>query len=192
MKKLQIVLCAGLIALAAMAGATTVSMKISGPGAVNDSTIKAGEKVSFDLYFTNDKQLKGVSLGFKLYSKDIKTIVHVADSGKGLDKAGDVKGWNGWNDKSLWDFGGIWPALKNWDGNLPDTIGFAGLVAKKPFYAPHPIMKTLSFDVIVPTPGTIAIDTTFYPPGGSWKAVVVGNVNELPAWKGPYKWHVVK
>lgn len=191
MKKTLVVLCGGVIALAAMAGATTVSMKISGPGAVNDSTIKAGEKVSFEIYCSNEKQLKGISLGFKLYSKDIKTVVHVADSGKGLNKAGDIKGWNGWNDKSMWDFGGIWPALKNWEGNLPDTIGFAGLVAKK-IYPPHPVMKTLSFDVVIPTAGTIAIDTTYYPPGGSWKVVLEGNLNEEPVWKGPYKWHVVK
>ncbi len=197
MKKKLIVLCCLLTALATTAKATSFGMKISGPGAVNDSTIKAGEKVSFDIYFTSNDTLKAFSSGYKIFSNDISMVTHVIDSGKGLSKKGDVKGWNGWEDKSLWDFGGVWPAPKDWDGNLPDTIGFAGAVVKKT-YAPHASMKVLSFEIIVPSVGTLMVDTTFYPPGGSWKVVVapkeVGKkpIDMKPGWKGPYKWKVVK
>lgn len=173
--------------LAGAAGAATVAMKISGPGAVNDSTIKAGEKVSFDFYWSNDKDRRGFSTGFRLFSPTIKKVIHVADSGKGINTAGDIKGWNGWNDASTFDLRGIIAAQKKWDGNLPDTIGFAGLCVKK-IYTPHPEKKVLSFDLIIPETGDIQIDSTFFPPGMSWKF----SDGEKPAWKGPYKWKVVK
>jgi hypothetical protein len=44
--------------------ASSVSMKISGPGAVNDSTIKVGEKVTVDIFIVNDTVFRGYSLGF--------------------------------------------------------------------------------------------------------------------------------
>jgi hypothetical protein len=197
MKKTLIVLCCLLTAVATTASAASFGMKISGPGAVNDSTIKAGTKVSLDFYFASKDTLKAFSCGFKLYSKDIEMVTHVVEAGKGLTKDVDVKGWNGWEDKSLWDFGGVWPALKDWDGNLPDTLGFAGAVVKKK-YVPHLSMKVLSFEIIVPSAGTLMVDTTFYPPGGSWKVVVAPKKaggkpsDERPDWKGPYKWKVVK
>ena len=39
--------------------AGTISAKISGPGAVNDTTVKAGEKFSIDIYLTNDTPAPG-------------------------------------------------------------------------------------------------------------------------------------
>ncbi len=197
MRKLTMVLCVALLAVAGATSATTFALKVSGPGAVNDSTIKAGAKVSVDLYFSTKDTLKAFSSGYKIYSEDIKSITHVSDTAKGLTPNGDVRGWNGWQDKSMWDFGGVWPALKNWDGELPDTVGFAGAVVKKK-YAPHASTKVLSFDIIVPTAGTLVIDSTFYPPGGSWKVVMAPKVaggkpqDQAPTWKGPYKLTVVK
>ena len=70
-----------------------ISVKVAlGAGAVNDSTIKAGEKVSLDIYLANDKPHRGMTFGFKLSSADIKAVVHVADSGNGLNKNGDIRG----------------------------------------------------------------------------------------------------
>jgi hypothetical protein len=197
MKKSMAVVGVLLMVAFSLASAATISMKLSGPGAVNDSTIKAGEKVSVDMYFSTKDTLKAFSSGFKLYSKDIKQVVHVKDTVNGLGKTGDARGWNGWNDKSQWDFNGVWLALKNWDGALPDTIGFAAAVVKK-IYAPHESKKVLSFEMIVPEAGTLTLDSTFFYPGMSWKVVLpppVGtttNGEAKPIWKGPYTWRVVK
>lgn len=164
-----------------------IVFKLSGPGAVNDSTIKAGEKVSFDIWMSNLKPRRGLSIGFKLTSDDIKKIIHPADSGNGINKRGDVKGYNGWQDKSIFDLTGVLAAEKDWDGMLPDTLGFGALVVKNN-YEPHDMMKTLSFDVIIPTPGTLHIDSTYFPPGGNWQYGLGGR----PGWGGPYTYTVIK
>ena len=145
-----------------------IVLKLSGPGAVNDSTIKAGEKVAIEWHMSNKKPRRGISIGFKFTSPDIEKVVHVADSGNGINENGDVKGYNGWQDKSIFDLTGVLAAQKDWDGMLPDTLGFGALVVKNS-YEPHEMTKTLSVDLIVPTPGTLMIDSTFFPPGGNWQ-----------------------
>jgi hypothetical protein len=167
--------------------APAVTLGISGPGAVDQSTIKVGEPVNLDLYFSNDKDRRGFSLGFRIISPDIKKIVHVTDSGNGLNKGGDVKGYNGFDDKSVFDLGGVWVNEKSWDGNLPDTAGFAGVTVRQ-FYEPHDPMKVISMAIKVMEPGTLVVDSSFFPPGGYWQ---YGNT-EKPAWGGPYKFNVVK
>ncbi|MFZ1685281.1 MAG: hypothetical protein WAU88_14285, partial [Candidatus Zixiibacteriota bacterium] len=94
-----------LCALLTSAGmAASVKMKLSGPGKVNDSTIKAGQKVALDIYLSNEKVHMGLSMGFKISSPDgtIKTVVHPVDSAKGTEgyngiegSKGDIKGSNG-------------------------------------------------------------------------------------------------
>lgn len=199
MKKTCITLLIGFVMAAVSVFAapmTSVIMKLSGPGAVNDSTIKAGQRVSVNIYFGTKQELRALSLGLRLYSTDIKTIQHASDTGQALTEEGDIKGWNGWNDFTKWDFLNK-AVLKNWDGILPDTLGFVTAVAKKK-YTPHEEMKIYSIDLVIPEPGTIMIDTAFYPPGGSWKAVLAPKApgdhktDERPSWKGPYKWTVVK
>ena len=164
-----------------------ITMKLTGPGAVNDTTIKAGEKVALELHMSNKKPRRGISIGFKFTSPDIKKIIHPADSGNGLNKAGDVKGYNGWENKSVFDLTGVLAAEKDWDGMLPDTLGFGALVVKNT-YEPHEMMKTLSIDLIVPTAGTLTIDSTFFPPGGNWQYGLGGK----PGWGGPYTFKVVE
>lgn len=172
--------------------ASSVSMKISGPGAVNDSTIKAGDTVSVDIYIANDSVFKGYSLGFTVKSPTIKTVVHVVDSGNGLNERGDIKGYNGWDDKSIWDFGGVFVVERDWDGELPEIVGFGGLSIKK-IYEPHELAKVLSFEMIVPDTGVITIDSSFFPPGGTWmfSAPPPGRMEE-PDWLGPYTFKVIK
>lgn len=172
--------------------AASVSMKISGPGMVNDSTIKVGEKVSVDIYIANDTIFTGFSLGFSIKSPTIKSITHVSDSGNGLNDNGDIKGHNGWEDKSIWDFGGVFAVERDWDGELPELLGFGGLCVKKD-YEPHDLAKVLSFEIIVPDTGMITIDSSFFPPGGRWmfSAPPPGPAGE-PDWAGPYTFKAVK
>ncbi|MDX9858705.1 MAG: hypothetical protein RBT76_13010 [candidate division Zixibacteria bacterium] len=163
-----------------------VELRLSGPGAVDEGTIKKGQPVSLDLYFSNDQDRRGFSMGFKLFSKDIKNIVHLQDSGNGLNKGGDVKGFNGFEDKSVFDLGGVWVSERSWDGTLPDTVGFGGVTVRG-FYEPHDMMRVLSLNVKVMEPGTLMVDSTFFPPGGYWK---YGN-DDKAAWGGPYLFRVV-
>lgn len=164
-----------------------IVVRLSGPGAVNDSTVKAGEKFALDLYMSNEKPRRGISIGFKFTSDDIERIVHPADSGNGLNPNGDVKGHNGWQDKSVFDLTGVLAAIKNWDGVLPDTLGFGALVIKNS-YEPHEMQKQISVDLIVPTPGTLTIDSTYFPPGGAWQY----GMGDKPGWGGPYHLKVIE
>jgi len=169
--------------------AGSISAKISGPGALNDSTIKAGEIFSIDIYMTNDTLRRGMSFGFKLTSDNIKKVIHVKDSVENVrgNENGDLKGFNGWEDKTVWDFSGLLATMTDWDGNLPDTVGFAGVVIKQR-YGPHDLMKNISMNLIVNEEGILVFDSSFFPPGGKWKY----DNNEKPVWGGPYKFKVVK
>jgi len=184
------ILLVALLALALIAGssmAASISLKLSGPGAVNDSTIRVGDTVLVDIYWTNDKPRRGFTVGFEISSKDIKNVLHVSDSGKGLNKNGDVKGYNGWEDKSIFDVTGVMIPEVDWDGELPDVLGFGGAVAKQRYNA-HEEMKCLSFEMIVPETGTLTVDSSFWPPGGYWKF----GSGEKPEWTGPYHFKVVE
>ncbi len=181
--------------MAVTALATDVTMKLSGPGAVDETTIKAGEPVSVDIYFANDKDGgRGFTTGFCLKSEDIKTVIHVEDT-TGLNKTGDLKGHNGWEGTAVWNFAGIWTPSPNWDGTLPDTIGFAGAVIGKP-YGKHENKKVLSMNLIVPEPGTLVVDSCFVRPGSTWSIIHVDSEGvrseSKPTWGGPYKFKVVK
>ncbi|RKX25450.1 MAG: hypothetical protein DRP47_09805 [Candidatus Zixiibacteriota bacterium] len=181
-----------IVVMTSLSLAGSISMKLSGPGAVNESTIKAGEPVSVDIYIANDSIYTGFSFGFSIVSKEIKNIIHVTDSGNGLNKNGDINGYNGWEDNSIWNFGGVFAVETDWDGTLPELIGFGGLCVQQE-YKPHEIHKCLSFDIIFPEPGIVVIDSAFYPPGGRWLfAGPVSSSSHEPDWGGPYKFKVVK
>ncbi|MDF1544248.1 MAG: hypothetical protein P1R58_04000 [bacterium] len=190
-------ICAFVILTLAMmssgAIADDVKVKISGPGAVDANTIKAGEKVSVDIYAATDTARTGFTLGFTLKSKDISNVIHVADSGNGLNKNGDIKGHNGWNDKSVWDFGGVFAVERDWDGKLPELLGFGGLSIKKG-WEPTDLTKTISFEIIVPEAGTLVLDSAYYPPGGKWLFSSPPRLAgpSSPGWDGPHTFKVVK
>jgi hypothetical protein len=198
----MLVVLIGVVVFAAVSsGETRVSLGLSGPGAVNDSTIKAGEPVSVDVYWVNqDDDRRGFVNSFRIFSDNIKTIKHwpdsgktynLADSGKGISEAGDVRAHSGWDGTNVWDFTGLRLISVDWNGSLPDTIGFGGVVVKNK-YGPHEKKKVLSWAMIVPETGTIMIDSTSYRPGGRW---AIGNSEAAEikaAWSGPYKFTVVK
>ncbi len=190
--KLLIVTAFVLLVFTVCAMAGSVSMKISGPGAVNDSTIQAGKEVSLDIYVSNDSMYTGFSFGFTFESPDIKKIIHVSDSLPSLNENGDIKGHNGWEDRSTWNFGGVYAVEKDWDGVMPELLGFGGLSIQQE-YKPHDIMKVISANMVFTEAGTISIDSAFYPPGGGWMfANPSENGTHLPKWGGPYTFKVVK
>lgn len=173
--------------------AADISMMLSGQGAVNDTTIKAGQPVSIDVVVENDTVFTGFTMGFKLTSPDLAEIVHLADTNGGLNEAGDVKGHNGWQDQSIWDLNGVFVRETDWDGKLPETIGFGGLSVKSRYTA-HKAERKLSFDIIVPQAGVLVIDSSFFPPGGKWLFSAPARIGPSlgPEWGGPYKFNVVK
>lgn len=173
--------------------ATSVKMKLSGPGKVNDSTIKAGQKVDLDIYLTNDSTHLGISIGFKLTSPDnsIKTVIHPVDSGKGLNGFnGDIKGFGPYADRTIFDLlNQVVPT--DWDGKLPDLMGILTCGFKKS-WEPMPETKAYSIELIVPDAGILKVDSAFFPPGGTWLVTKKNAAAAAPAWGGPYKFKVVK
>ena len=172
---------------AALAHEAAVTMSISGPGAINDSTIQAGQPVDLDIYCANDTNRTGFALGFAIKSPDIKAITHVADSGNGMNPGGDVKGYNAWKDKTIFDFD-LGANEVDWDGKLPDLIGMWGLCIKRSLPPIEPT-KAFSFRIIVPDTGTLVVDSSYFPPAGTW---LYAPPATTPAWGGPYQFKVVK
>ncbi len=190
-KVLAALVCLTLVTFG-FADAVDISLGLSGEGVVKDNTIKAGKPVTVDIYVENDSLFTGFSFGFTVSSPDIKNIAHVADSGNGLNKNGDIKGYNGWQDHSIWNFGGVYTVERDWDGKLPDLIGFGGLSVQQE-YKPHPKEKVLSFELIADSPGTIVVDSSYYPPGGRWLfATPVPGASADPTFDGALKITVVK
>lgn len=194
---LTLLLTGGLLAPAAEA--VNVAMKLSGPGVVNDSTIKAGQKVSLDFYFDNASEYNGFSAGFRLFSPDksIKTVTYPADSGNGMNKRGNMKAFNGWETKQIFDFG-FWAPEPDADGNLPEVFGYAG-VCMKQRWTPHAMLKTCGMEFIAPTAGTLVVDSSNTSPHylkvtrTQLAADTTGlPKTEIPVWKGPYKITVVQ
>ncbi|MFH1686617.1 MAG: hypothetical protein ABIE70_03745 [bacterium] len=193
LSRLSIVSVFGALLMTSVVWGSSVSLQLSGKGAVNDSTIKAGEPVSVDIYFTNDDIRTGITLGWAITSPDIKEITHVADSGHGLNERGDVKGYNGWEGAEVWDLFGMFIVESDWDGAMPDLLGIGALSNQKS-YDPHELEKKLSFELLIPQAGTLVIDSAFYPPGGKWlySSPVDVAPSHVPAWGGPYTYKVVK
>ncbi len=176
-----------------LASAATISLQLSGKGAIDGTTIKAGEPVSVDIYVVNDVKRAGMTIGFSIESDDIKEIVHVVDSGNGLNDSGDVKSYGDWVGAEVWDLFGIFVVERDWDGELPELLGF-GAIANEKAYFPHELEKKLSFEIIVPTAGTIVIDSSYYPPGGKWmfSSPPLQEPSASPEWDGPYEFKVIE
>ncbi len=193
-KRIAVMTALALMLAAGMVYSADVSMKISGPGRVDDTTIKAGQKVTFDVYITNEIDRQGLSVGFKFFSPDssIKEIKHPADSGKGMENtAGDAKAYGPYEGHTTFDIMNAF-VTDNWDGQLPDVAGFMAHIMKK-VYKAHETTKAYSIDLVVPTPGTLAVDSSFFGAGGVWMMVTDPQMEpHQPAWKGPYTFKVVK
>lgn len=183
--------------MALTASATKISMKLSGPGVVNDSTVKANQKISLDVYAENDDDWAGITFGFKISSPTIKAIVYPKDS-TAMNRSKNAHGFNGWQDNSIFDLGGVRIAEADMNGELPDVIGVGAAVVKNKYKA-HPLQKILSFDVLFKEEGKVTVDSTFFPPGGFWKVArsprvtPAGKDSQQPVkWGGPVRFKVVK
>ncbi len=181
------------VAINGLAFAGIINLEFTGDGVQKDGSIKAGKPVSVDVMIENDGTFTGFSFGFSVVSPDSgMTIIHVADSGNGLNPNGDIKGHNGWEDHSIWNFSGVFAVEKDWDGVLPELLGFGGLSVQRE-YKPHEMHKVLSFDVIFPEAGTVTIDSAFFPPGGRWLFAAPNPEDaRVPDWGGPYTLKIVK
>jgi len=187
------VLTFGLLLCFGVVQAAEIRIEISGEGAIDSTTIKAGKPVSFDIMMENDAMRTGITFGFKLTSDEIKSIKHVADKKGGLTPDGDVKGHNGFEDSSIWDLTKVMVVRHDWDGKMPELIGF-GALCRNEEYLEHKMERKLSFQVQFDEAGTIAIDSAFYPPGGRWMYASPPNTipTHKPKWDGPFEFKVVE
>ena len=187
-----VALSAGMLEAKSKVGAA-VKLGLSGEGAINDSTIKAGKDFSIDIHIENDSIRTGFTLGFIFKSEDIKNIIHLTDSGNGINDSGDLVGHNGWENNSIWDFDGTGSVELDWDGKLPEHLGFWGLSIKRHF-PPMELKKVISINLNIVDTGSLVVDSVYFPPGGKWMfsspADIAAPVE--PDWDGPYSFKVVK
>ena len=186
MKKFIILLL--VLAFTLPVSAIEIDLALSGKGVINDSTVTAGEPFTVDLLFTNDGNFKAFSFGISFKSDNITSVIHPQDTAGGLNKNGDVKGHDGWEDRSLWDLGGVYVVEHNWDNKLPELLGFGG-VSTVTTYDPHEKTKKLSVDLQVDEVGVLVIDSSFFSPSGKWLFVPP---QTPPVWSGPFKIHFSK
>lgn len=171
-----------------------IKLALSGEGVVNDSTIKAGQPVTVEIHFENDTTRSVFTAGFAITSPDIKTITHVKNADGSMVDSSHVKGYNGFEDKSVWDMTGLKVMEIDWDGNLPELLGFGGVAIRQGMQK-QDWTKQISFDIVVPSAGTIVIDSSFYPPRNPWVFATparAGGEPVYPDWYGPYTIKVVE
>jgi len=83
---------------------------------------------------------------------------------------------------------------KDWDGVLPELLGFGGISVKQGYKKEVEPSKKLSFDLIIPETGTLVVDSSYYPPAGEWYYSSPQDIERLhkPSWGGPYTFKVIK
>ncbi|HSH00405.1 MAG TPA: hypothetical protein VLB27_10165, partial [candidate division Zixibacteria bacterium] len=101
-----------------------------------------------------------------------------------------ILAFNGFEDKSIWDMGGLRTPVRSWDGSLPDTVLIGGVAMNKGL-EPCKMTHFVSFALQADAAGTLCIDSAFVEPGGDWLfASTEGSIR--PGWNGPYCVTVVK
>ena len=168
---------------------SAVRLEVSGEGAIGKDKIKAGAPFSVDLYASNGGEQSGFTLGFQFTGKDgLKSVVHIFD--KDADSAvyhlSSINAYNGFEDRSIWDLGGIQKRVDSWDGTLPDSA-LVGGISMNNVWGVTAEKKYFSFEMIAISAGTLCIDSAYIPPGGAWMYAPGPN----PAWGGPYCFKVV-
>jgi hypothetical protein len=154
-----------------------VSISISGPGAGDGDSIYCGQPVTFNVRLYNDTgyDIMGLTNGFVITSPDgCSWDIPVIDTAGGI---GDYL--------SNVNIGG------NADGISPDTvwIGAAFMMGDPgvPNGYDDVILRITTMVDSSDSGKTIVIDSTFFPPAGSWKWATTGG-EVIPNWYGPYSY----
>ncbi|MCH9031695.1 MAG: hypothetical protein IIB00_05490 [candidate division Zixibacteria bacterium] len=189
-----ICMAVGSFAISARAQATdslvsAVRVEVSGEGAIGKDKIESGVPFNMDVYASNGSKRSGFTLGFQFTGKDgLKSVVHIFD--KDADSASyhlsSISAYNGFEDRSIWDLGGLQRRVDSWDGNLPDSALVGGICMNN-VWGVTTEKKYFSFEMIAVGAGTLCIDSAYIPPGGAWMFAPGSN----PSWEGPYCFEVV-
>ena len=168
---------------------SALRLEVSGEGAIGKDKIKSGVPFMIDVYASNGGDQSGFTVGFEFTGKDgLKSVVHVFD--KDADSAtyhlSSISAYNGFEDRSIWDLGGLQRRVDSWDGNLPDSALVGGISMNNVWKATAE-KKYFSFEMIAVGSGTLCIDSAYIPPGGAWMFAPGPN----PVWEGPYCFKVI-
>ncbi|MBU8935037.1 MAG: T9SS type A sorting domain-containing protein [candidate division Zixibacteria bacterium] len=158
-----------------------ITITTEGPGAGDGDTIICGQPVTFNVNLLNDagEDLVGITNGFRIYSPTGATWqTPTYDTAGGLDNYFDLV-------LLLQGF--------SVDGSGADTIALGGASMMSP-NLPNgydDVILRINTQMAPSSDGdTICIDSSFYPPGGSWRwATTTGSVE--PGWDGPHCYKVV-
>ncbi len=140
--------------------------------------ISTGQEITFDIHFNNNtfSNILGLQHGFIIYSPDGATW---------NNSVGDTTGVLGSEHFNL----GIFFSEFSADGNGADTLGLGMVSFSEPGMAPgfNGVPYTITIGPIDPIDEgkTICIDSTFFPPSGSWHWSSNGG-SHTPEWNGPY------
>jgi hypothetical protein len=154
----------------------SITVTLSGPGAGIGDTIICGQPATFNVHFHNNTghNILGSTNGFRLYSPDGATWqVPAYDSAGGLDAYYDD---------------GVHVIGLGVDGVGDDTIAIGGTQSSAGGIPDgyNDIVLRITTQVDTNQVGkTICIDSTFFPPAGSWLWALSGG-NYTPSWGGPY------
>jgi len=130
-------------------------------------SIESCVPVNIKIYFENDcGDISGFSVPFSIYSPDgsVAKITHFDVDGY---SAYDLFGGS-WNDKSItmyngWNSSYFSPVMNHygsdWDGYLPDTINFTGIIDFMQRWAIDTMTHRMSYAVQVNGSGTLCIDS---------------------------------
>jgi len=153
-------------------------------GLYNVDTIGIGFPVTFHMHLVNDdgvNKVKGATNGFRVSSSDGATWT-LQDYGP--QDATVLK-----DDYGI-DFNLIYSVyLGSWDGMSPDTIGFGGSVSTGYGIPPSYDNEVYWFTLLDggQEGSHICIDSSYYPPSGTWAWAYGGTIGTFPPiWGGPY------
>ncbi len=166
-------------------------------------TIIDGVKQEFQLWFKNDIDLGGISLGFCIYSDDGATWSWTTQpdgygpqgQGTGLSAVTVVPDSRMDPVLSVWDLGGLIVTEKEMDGVSPDTVQIGGVsLGGQLDLGPYQHMISIHFipDLDSADFRTICIDSIFIPPSGDFIFANVDGDAIHPEVPGPFCWLVIR
>lgn len=154
-------------------------------GLSGDGSVHAEQPITLYFRFVNNtgRAVAGLSHGLAVYSPDGATW-----GGCAADTTANLG-------KLVMD-GGVFFNPMNVDGEAVDTIGMGGFRIQKSGIADGYDKVAMVMQIgPIPTSAigkTVCVDSTFFPPGGSWLWSLEGQHNAYPSWDGPFCFKVTK